>query len=237
MIFQLPLKIIQPFFLLAALLICRQALAQPNPVTSNIEYQSVMSLPVDIGAGREVFFNCTKCHGTEGWGSYGGEYPQLAGQHNSVIIKQLIDIRQGNRNNPLMLPVVAEMNDQDIVNVAGYIAVLKMNPDPGVGEAEDEVLIAIEKTYLQQCSSCHGKTGAGDADKFYPLLQGQNYEYLLRQLKLIQAGKRKNSNPDMQTAISKMSKETLALLADYISRLEPVEQKMAPFGWENTDFQ
>jgi len=231
------MKFIQSLFMLAVCLIAHQTFAQTNLDSQVMGYESFISLPANPGAGREVFVSCTKCHGTEGWGSYGGEYPQLAGQHNSVIIKQLIDIRRGKRDNPLMLPIVAEMSDQDIVNVAGYISGLKMNPDPGVGEAEDEELLPIEKTYLQQCSSCHGTTGAGDADSFYPLVQGQNFEYLLRQLKLIKAGKRKNSNPDMQIVISKMPDETLALLADYISRLEPSEEKVAPFGWENPDFQ
>lgn len=231
------MKLINSISLLAVLLFAKPLLTQPVTADDNMDYQSIMSLAADIDTGREVFVNCTKCHGTEGWGSYGGEYPQLAGQHQSVIIKQLVDIRRGQRDNPLMLPVVAEMSEQDIVNVASYVSGLKMNPDPGVGEAEDDALMPIEQTYLQQCSSCHGKTGAGDADSFYPLLQGQNYEYLLRQLKLIQAGKRKNSNPDMQIVISHMSDETLALLADYISRLEPPEQKVAPFGWENPDFQ
>ena len=234
---QMTLRIIHPLLILTVLLFGQHSFAQPNAVTHDFDYQSILSLPVDIDAGRELFVDCTKCHGTEGWGSYSGEYPQLAGQHNSVIIKQLVDIREGNRDNPLMLPIVAGMTEQDIVNVSSYISGLKMNPDPGVGEAEDEALTSIANTYMQQCSNCHGETGIGDADKFYPLLQGQNYEYLLRQLKLIQAGKRKNSNRDMQIEISKMSDETLSLLADYISRLEPVENKVAPFGWENPDFQ
>lgn len=228
---------LKPLFILAVLIFYNHLFAQQSPITHDIDYKSIMSLPADIDAGKALFVNCTKCHGTEGWGDYGGEYPQLAGQHNSVIIKQLADIRQGKRDNPLMLPIVAEMNEQDIVNVASYISVLKMNPDPGVGEADEEALTPIKKTYMQQCSTCHGTTGAGNANKFYPLLQGQNYEYLLRQLKLIQAGKRKNSNLDMQIEISKMPDKTLALLADYISRMEPSAKKVAPFGWENPDFQ
>jgi len=234
---QLSCKTARPLFIVAILIFAQLAFAQANSVTHDIDYESIMSLPADIDAGKQLFENCTRCHGTEGWGAYGGEYPQLAGQHISVIIKQLADIRAGKRDNPLMLPIVAEMTEQDIVNVASYIGVLKMNPDPGVGEAEDDEFTAIKQTYLQQCSSCHGINGAGDADRFYPLLQGQNYEYLLRQLKMIQAGKRKNSNRDMQLKISHMSDETLALLADYISRLEPSEDKIAPFGWENPDFQ
>ena len=235
--YPLVLKIIPTFLLTAVLLVSLHVSARQEPDTHITDYQSMLTLPANINSGKELFFSCTKCHGTEGWGNYDGDYPQLAGQHKSVIIKQMMDIRHGKRDNPLMLPVVLEMNEQDILDVASYISTLKMNPDPGIGEAEDEELVSIQQMYTAQCSTCHGTSGAGDASKFYPLLQGQNYEYLLRQLKMIQAGKRKNRNLDMQQKISEMPDKTLELLADYISRLEPAEEKVAPFGWENPDFQ
>ncbi len=191
----------------------------------------------DIESGKELFFNCTKCHGTEGWASYGGEYPQVAGQHASVIEKQLLDIRSGKRENPPMLPVVVEMDFLAISNVAAYISTLKMNPDPGTGDAEDDQLQSAADTYQDKCAECHGNNGEGDALKNYPLLQGQNYEYLLRQLKRIQAGTRKNANKDMQKIIAEIPEQALMLLADYISRLEPDEAKLAPYGWSNPDYQ
>ncbi len=40
-------------------------------------------------------------------------------------------------------------------------------------------------------------TGEGDNEKFYPRIQGQHYEYLLRQYNWIKEGKRRNANPDM----------------------------------------
>ena len=208
--------------------------------SQNQELDYLSSLKPDIEAGKAAFASCTKCHGTEGWGSYSGEYPQLAGQHASVTLKQLSDIRSGQRDNPLMLPIVAELSkqgDQSLVDVAAYVATLKMNPDPGVGEAEDEELEVSKNVFAEQCATCHGSNGEGDAGKSYPLLQGQNYEYVLRQLKLIQAGKRKNANLDMQKVIAGMTENKLKLMADYISRLEPSEDKLAPFGWSNPDFQ
>jgi len=198
---------------------------------TNEELIQVLSLTPDIEEGKKVFNTCSKCHGIEGWGSYNGDFPQLAGQHKSVVIKQLLDIRSGKRINPTMRPVILEISgqgDQAIVDVAAYIEILKMDPEPGVGEADDDVLKKTGVTYTEKCASCHGADGEGMAEKFYPLLQGQNYEYLLRQLKHIQSGKRKNANREMQKIISQMSLSELDLLADFISRLEPEENKLAP---------
>ncbi len=198
---------------------------------TNEEFIQVLSLTPDIEEGKKVFNTCSKCHGIEGWGSYNGDFPQLAGQHKSVVIKQLLDIRSGKRINLKMRPVILEVSgqgDQAIVDVAAYIETLKMDPEPGVGEADDDVLKNTGVTYTEKCSSCHGADGEGMAEKFYPLLQGQNYEYLLRQLKHIQSGKRKNANREMQKIISQMSLSELDLLADFISRLEPEENKVAP---------
>lgn len=198
---------------------------------TNDELIQILSLTPDIEAGKKVFNICSKCHGEEGWGSYNGDFPQLAGQHKSVIIKQLLDIRSGIRKNPVMRPVILELSqsgDQAIADVAAFIETLKMDPDPGVGETDDDVLETTGITYTKKCASCHGVNGEGMGEKFYPLLQGQNYEYLLRQLKYIQSGERKNANWDMKKVIRQMSLNELEYLADFLSRLEPEEHKVAP---------
>ena len=46
---------------------------------------------------------CLRCHMPEGWGLVAGTVPQIAGQHRSVLIKQLADIRAGNRDAVPML--------------------------------------------------------------------------------------------------------------------------------------
>lgn len=192
----------------------------------------ILALEPDIKEGKTRFSSCANCHGTEGWGAYSGAYPQIAGQHASVVIKQLLDISAGYRKNPEMLAAAREIvaqGPQALADVAAYITSLKMNPDPGVGDAEDEELEGASTTYHRICSVCHGANGEGNADKAVPLLQGQNYEYLLRQLKRIQAGTRKNANPEMRDLIRKMPEEELVLLATFISRLQPPDSKLAPY--------
>ena len=84
---------------------------------------------------------------------------------------------------------------QAIADVAAYIDTLPMNPTPGAGKASDEA--RAEKLFFTKCSGCHGINGQGDAEKFYPRIHGQHYEYLLRQLKWIQTGKRRNADKVM----------------------------------------
>ena len=196
---------------------------------TNFDFTTVLSQTPDSGKGKILFNICSKCHGIEGWGSTDGSFPQLAGQHRSVIIKQLMDIRSGQRNNPIMLPVILELSSyggQAIVDVAAYIETLKMDPEQEFGEADDEMLKTAEVTYSEKCASCHGANGEGKAEKFYPLLQGQHYEYLLRQLKHIQSGERKNANDEMKRVIRQMSPADLDHLADFISRMVPPEEKL-----------
>ncbi len=219
-----------PYLRVAALLFI--PIAVPGHAKTPHEIEHILALEPDIEAGKTRFESCTHCHGADGWGAYSGAYPQIAGQHASVVIKQLTDISSGQRENPEMLEIARGLSTQGpqaMSDVAAYIESLKMNPDPGVGYADDDILEGASKTFQQVCSTCHGVDGEGHADDIVPLLQGQNFEYLLRQLKRIQAGTRKNSNPDMRKLIRQMTEEELELLATYISRLEPPESKLAPF--------
>ena len=201
------------------------------------ELTQAMSLQGDTGRGQEIFTICAACHTTEAWGTNDGVFPQLAGQHPSVVIKQLADIRAGNRDNPEMYPFAREDaigGPQAIADVAAYIDTLPMNPLPGKGAVED--FQRAEKLFFTKCSGCHGVNGEGDAEQFYPRIHGQHYEYLLRQLKWIQSGKRRNANKTMIRKIKRLKTEDLELLADYVSRLSPPEEMVAELGWKNPDF-
>ena len=194
------------------------------------ELSQAMSLKSDPNRGKEIFHKlCSQCHGRDGWGTYDGEFPQIAGQHSSVIIKQLADIRAGTRDNPRMSPIVKESvlgGPQAMADVSAYISTLLMNPYPEVGEGND--LDKAEKMYMEMCAKCHGVNGKGDPERLYPLVQGQHFEYLLRQLIWIRDGKRRNANRGMADLIHQMSNKELKLLADYISRQLPPEEKLSP---------
>jgi len=202
------------------------------------EREEALSLKPDREKGRDVYEVCSACHQPEGWGLVDGTFPQLAGQHRSVIIKQLADIRDGHRDNPTMYPFALPSEiggPQAIADVAEYISTLKMNPDNGVGKGDD--LEHGAKLFADNCVRCHGEKGEGNAEKYFPRLEGQHYEYLLRQYRWIKEGKRRNANPDMVEQIKNFTdKDTMAVL-DYVSRLKAPPEMMAPKGWKNPDFQ
>jgi cytochrome c553 len=225
-------------FLLAVFLIM-PTVSYCQAVATTPAIDQVMTLKPDVAAGKDRYITCVACHGTEGWGAYSGAYPQIAGQHASVIIKQILDISAGRRDNPEMLQTARDLvaqGPQTLADVAAYVALLKMNPDPGVGDADDDELGEATKTYQQLCSGCHGANGEGNGEDAVPLLQGQNYAYLLRQLKRIQAGVRKNADPKMREMIRTLAEKELEFLATYISRLQPPESKLGPYDWVNPDF-
>ena len=225
-----------PYLLLAGLVFAASPLPADAPLDD--ELTQAMSLEPDVENGKEVFKLCMACHQANGWGLEDGSFPQLSGQHRSVIIKQIADIRAGNRVNPQMYPISKESvmgGPQAISDVAAYIDTLPMDPEPGTGRGINEE--RAEKLFYRKCAECHGADGSGDAERFFPRIHGQHYEYLLRQIKWIRNGKRRNANPVMVKRVKKMKMEDLELLADYVSRLKPPSDLLAEPGWKNSDFQ
>jgi len=85
--------------------------------------------------------------------------------------------------------------------------------------------------------SCHGENGEGNEEKFYPRIQGQHYQYILRQFREIKGGARKNANPDMVKQVHGFSEQELLAVCDYASRLKPPAAMMAKSAnWRNPDF-
>jgi cytochrome c553 len=72
-------------------------------------------------AGREKAQTCEACHGLDGK-SVEPTYPNLAGQHQSYLIKALADYRSGARANAIMAGFAASLSNQDIEDLAAWYA-------------------------------------------------------------------------------------------------------------------
>ena len=78
----------------------------------------------DVNRGQAIAAQvCASCHGADG-NSAGGAYPKLAGQHPEYLVKQLKDFKAKTRNNDggNMTSVASTMSDDDILDVANYVA-------------------------------------------------------------------------------------------------------------------
>ncbi|MBE9564973.1 MAG: c-type cytochrome, partial [Proteobacteria bacterium] len=94
----------------------------------------------DLKNGQRIYEICASCHLPEGWGNNDGAYPQIAGQHQNVLIQQLLDIRSGRRENPTMYPFVQERTIggyQSLADVVVYISTLPMHPQHRKGPWND----------------------------------------------------------------------------------------------------
>lgn len=222
---------------LAALLALAPSLAlagPPAPKAAGIESKDykwnaqegekieALKLKGDAKAGKEGYEVCGACHLPSGAGRPDGTFPQLAGQHATVLIKQMADIRGGLRDNPTMYPFAKELTDaQELANVSAYIESLCIPTEHGKYEGPDAAaqIAKGKEMYEKQCLECHGKNGEGEKAKFYPVIAGQHYKYLLRQMTEIRDGHRRNANPDMVKVIKPYTNEQLVAISAYQSSL------------------
>ena len=221
------------------LILLASLLATASFATETIEIK--LKFTPDLKNGKSVYEICATCHLPEGWGNTDGGYPQIAGQHENVLIKQLLDIRSGFRENPAMYPFVQERTIggyQSLADVVAYVSTLPMHPRHRKGPWTDfrKEFNQGKKLYQSNCSTCHGKGGEGKNAESIPQLYGQHYPYLLRQVKQVKNGQRK-VNGAMQAIISGMSEDELKKIVNYISYLPVPENKKAPsLNWRNKDF-
>jgi cytochrome c553 len=176
---------------------------QGNPVRGKIAYQG-----------------CQGCHKPDASGRPDGSYPQLAGQHTTVLIKQISDIREGRRDNPKMYPFAGKhvIDTQEVADIAAYLSSLPVPGDNDKGSGND--LVRGKMLYERDCVTCHGEHGEGHAGKFYPATAGQHYRYLVRQIEAIRDGNRRNANPKMVKTVKDYPASDIGAVADYISRIE-----------------
>jgi len=205
-----------------ATLACLAAIAQtPAATHGQAELRALLAMPGDPARGKIVYTPCEDCHRKDASGRANGIFPRLAGQHASVIVKQVLDIRAGRRNNPTMLPLVAEsaLSNADLASVAAYLQGLPIPSNNGKGPGTD--LARGKQLYERDCASCHGAAGEGDAAKFYPLVAAQHHRYLLREVIAIRDGTRGNSDAEMVKLVKPYTPAEIEAVADFMSQLPP----------------
>ena len=106
---------------------------------------------------------------------------------------------------------------QDMADIGAHLAKLPIPTGNGKGPGTN--LAQGQKLYDRNCQDCHGKLGEGDDAEPYPVLAGQHYGYLVRQIRDIRDGRRANANRTMRRELRGYSDADVEAAADHISRL------------------
>jgi cytochrome c553 len=155
--------------------------------------------------------------------------PKIAGQFPEYLHKQLADFKpqpgkKPARESPIMTPMVANLSEADMKNLAAYYSGQKLKP----AAAADKDLAAlgqkiwrggIAATGVPACAGCHGPAGAGIPAQ-YPRLSGQFAEYLAAQLKGFRDGGRANDpNAMMRGVAARLTEREIRAVAEYAAGL------------------
>jgi len=188
--------------------------------TAQQELAAARSLRPSLDRGAELYLTCAACHGEDGGGTADGQVPRIAGQHASVLQKQLVDFRHDRRWDVRMEHFADRHHLSDaqaIADVSAYISRLGAGRRGGTG---DEAHLPYgAQGYAQLCASCHGAAAEGSGERGIPRLAGQHYEYLRRQIYDAADGRRPNFSTAHIRLLAHLDHEQIAAIADYLSRL------------------
>ena len=191
------------------------------PVQSKVKTSDVVVTPstlagsdaLSIGRGATLSLRCTMCHGPQGLSQ--ANSPNLAGQYQTVIYKQLKDFQTGARKNAVMSAMVATLSDQDMRDLAAYYAYLPkvVAYHPGNAPVPQIVASGAPMRNIAPCASCHG---AADHKIGTPWLEGEPAVYIRAQLQAFASGERHNDiSEQMRNVARQMSAQEIEESARY----------------------
>jgi cytochrome c553 len=166
-----------------------------------------------IGRGATLALRCAMCHGARGLSQ--ANTPNLAGQYPVTIYKQLVDFKTGARTSAVMGPLVADLADADMRDLAAYYAYLpRVSGDhTAVGEAPQIVAGGAPMRGVAPCGACHGAFGSKVGAAW---LGGQPAPYLRTQLNAFSSGARRNDiGEQMRNVARAMTPEEIDAASRY----------------------
>jgi len=176
----------------------------------------------DLAKGAALYGQvCVTCHAADG-NSATPANPKLAQQHPEYLVKQLQEYKSGKRDNAIMKGFASALSDEDMNNMAFWLASQKGTP--GFATNKDTVALGeriyrggIPDRQIAACAACHSPNGAGLPIQ-HPRLSGQHAEYTATQLKAFRSGARAN-NAAMTGVAAKLNDREIAAVSDYIAGL------------------
>ena len=178
-----------------------------------------------VEAGRAKSATCAACHGVDG-NSVTPDWPMLAGQHASYIVRQLQAFKSGERTDVTMKPFADLLSDQEMLDVAAYFESQKPAPkgaDPAlVGLGQQIYRGGVPGRGVAACIACHGPEGNGNPLASYPRISAQHAAYTTKQLNAYRAGDRRSDvdlNQMMRNIAGQLFDDEIRALASYVQGL------------------
>ena len=206
------MKLLKPFYIFVLLSISPYIFADNHD--DSLELEQAKKIVTNL---------CIACHGIDGNSPLPAN-PNLSGQHAGYITKQLMQFKNGERDNAVMKGMVANLTEQDMINLGSYfeqqkqnLLFAKSNGENSLGEKIYRAGVATKG--LPACASCHGPAGHGIPD-LYPRLNSQHAAYTISQLNAFRLETRMNDNAMMMRTIAqKLPDKEMNAVADYIQGL------------------
>jgi cytochrome c553 len=184
-----------------------------------------MAADAELGKAKSAL--CVACHGTDG-NSINPVWPNLAGQHQQYLARQLSLFKNGKRTGTVMAGMVAGLNEQDMQNLGAYFESQKSH----IGSANEDLLARGKAIYqggntkmkTPACMACHGISGQGNPLSGYPVLASQHSAYTQARLKAFRAGEvvadDSDSNGKIMADVAKyLTDDDIKAVSSYIQGL------------------
>lgn len=201
----------------------QQAISQVS-ATQSVDETQLRIGPGDPVAGKDKATLCFGCHGEDG-NSTEPLIPKLAGQYGIYIAKEVRNYQDSIRTHEIMSAMAASVSNEDLADIAAYFASQPMmkGAHPSDNKLGKKLFENDDLSRMMvRCNNCHGATGKGQnpGNPVYPVIGGQQKEYLLAQLIKFRKGERNNSPGGvMNITVHRLSDAELEALADYVSGL------------------
>ncbi|MBS0431018.1 MAG: cytochrome c [Proteobacteria bacterium] len=81
-------------------------------------------------AGKSKVYTCHGCHGIPGYENAYPNYhvPRIVGQNEQYLVNALHEYQSGDRSHPTMAAQADSLSDQDIADIAAYLASFAKKP-------------------------------------------------------------------------------------------------------------